>query len=88
MYTNRNNSQISFSIIGQHTSLKHCALLYTVIHYFRFILKTQPWHSKCHYTYCLVSIEHLNIYINMRLILNIYITYNVKYPQYIYNVSK
>ena len=34
------------------------------------------------------SIKHLNIYINMGLILNIYITYNIKYPQYIYTVSK
>ena len=34
------------------------------------------------------SIKHLNIYITMRLILNIYITYNIKYPQYICTVSK
>ena len=33
------------------------------------------------------SIKHLNTYINMGLILNIYITYNIKYPQYIYTVN-
>ena len=34
------------------------------------------------------SNKHLNIYINMRLILNVYIIYNIKYSQYIYTVSK
>ena len=53
------------------------ALLYIILDLF---LKLQPWHSKYHYT--------LNIYINMRLVINIYITYNIKYPQYIYTVSK
>ena len=34
------------------------------------------------------SIKHLNIYISMRLILNVYIIYNIKYPQYIYIEAK
>ena len=48
--------------MDQHTSLKHCALLCIILDLFK---NTQPWHSKCHYTYYLVfhqTFKHIHQY--------------------------
>ena len=58
------------------------------MHYLRFIKKLSLGIQSVIIHIIWFSIKHLNIYINMGLILNIYITYNIKYPQYIYTVSK
>ena len=63
---------------------KHCALLYIISD----LLKLSPGIQSVVILIIWFSIKHLNIYINMRLILNIYITHNIKYPQYICTVSK
>ena len=71
--------------ISQHTRLKYCALLCIILD----LLKKLSLGIQSVLIHIIwFSIKHLNIYINMGLILNSYITYNIKYPQYIYTVSK
>ena len=45
-------SIVLYYIIIYYYIIVYIILLY--YYYIRFILKTQPWHSKCHYTYYLV----------------------------------
>ena len=68
------------------TSLKPCALLCIILDLLKKNLSLGIQSDIIHIV-CF-SIKHFNIYINMRLILNIYITSNFKYSQYIYTVSK